>query len=210
VLKALVKKIFGGNDKKSRSLAKSRLHFVLVQDRTGLTNDQMAQFRKELVEVIQRYFTIDETGFDISYERHEESTTLLINSPVVVKRQEAIGGKVGSSPKSSGTKNGTEGIHSPSSRSSATPGATKPPTSEPVQTAAAPHSSPSALKDDDARTKDLTVSSSTAKSSSGTAKSTGKAQQVGSQSVKQPKGGKRVRRQKKRRASRASSASANA
>ncbi|NBW41708.1 cell division topological specificity factor MinE, partial [bacterium] len=85
MLKALVKKIFGGNDKKSRSLAKSRLHFVLVQDRTGLTNDQMAQFRKELVEVIQRYFTIDETGFDISYERHEESTTLLINSPVVVK-----------------------------------------------------------------------------------------------------------------------------
>ena len=96
MLKALVKKIFGGNDKKSRSLAKSRLHFVLVQDRTGLTNDQMAQFRKELVEVIQRYFIIDETGFDISYERHEESTTLLINSPVVVKRQEAIGGNVGS------------------------------------------------------------------------------------------------------------------
>ncbi|MCI5065761.1 cell division topological specificity factor MinE [bacterium] len=88
MFRALATKIFGGSSE-SKALAKSRLHFVLVQDRTGLSNEQMAQFRGELVEVIQRYFDIDERGFDISYEREDESTTLVINSPVVVRRKGA-------------------------------------------------------------------------------------------------------------------------
>ena len=96
MFKAIARKLFGGN-RDSKAVAKSRLHFVLVQDRTGLSNDQMAKFRGELVEVIQRYFVIDEQGFDINYERRDESTTLVINSPVVVKRQEGVGGRVGSS-----------------------------------------------------------------------------------------------------------------
>lgn len=70
----------------SKSVAKSRLHFVLVQDRTGLTNDEMAKFKKELVGVIQKYFMISEDGFDINYKRESDSTTLVINSPVKVRR----------------------------------------------------------------------------------------------------------------------------
>ncbi len=94
MLGRLFKGLFG-SDKKSKSLAKSRLHFVLVQDRTGLTNEEMSNFRSEMVEVMQRYFVIDEQGFDIDYQRDGETTTLLINSPVVVKRQEAINGIAG-------------------------------------------------------------------------------------------------------------------
>lgn len=93
MLNALAK-IFGSK-RQSGSLAKSRLHFVLVQDRAGLTNEEMSSFRKELVEVIERYFMIDEQGFDIDYEREGEATTLVINSPVVVRRQEGVGGNVG-------------------------------------------------------------------------------------------------------------------
>ncbi|MCB0321383.1 MAG: cell division topological specificity factor MinE [Bdellovibrionales bacterium] len=92
-----IKKIFGSSGE-SKSTAKSRLHFVLVQDRTGLSNDQMAKFRGELVEVIQRYFIIDEQGFDIDYERSGETTKLIINSPVVVRRQEALNGVAGARP----------------------------------------------------------------------------------------------------------------
>ena len=71
---------------RSKSLAKSRLSFVLAQDRTGLTNEEMSKFRRELVAVIEKYFEIDESAFDIAYKRETDSTTLLINSPVNVKR----------------------------------------------------------------------------------------------------------------------------
>lgn len=80
-----IQKLFGG-EKHSKDVARSRLHFVLVQDRTGLTNDEMLGFKKEMMAVIERYFVINEKGFDISYKREGDSTTLLINSPVVVKR----------------------------------------------------------------------------------------------------------------------------
>jgi septum formation topological specificity factor MinE len=59
---------------------------VLVQDRTGLTNDEMAGFREEMVKVIEKYFVIDKEGFDIKYHRLADTTTLLINSPVIVRR----------------------------------------------------------------------------------------------------------------------------
>ena len=197
MLKALAKKIFGSNDKKSRSLAKSRLHFVLVQDRTGLTNDQMAQFRKELVEVIQRYFIIDETGFDISYERHEESTTLLINSPVVVKRQEAIGGNVGSGTVTGGSSSakGAKSTRSPELNKKTTPSIGQVDKSGPLAKSPAASSNRQAATVKSAENSGATEKKVASKSSSidGSA----------------PKG-KRIRRQKKRRASTASSASANA
>lgn len=83
MLKAL-KNLFGSNQ--SKNAAKNRLHFVLVQDRAGLSSEEISQFRKELVSVIEKYFVIDEEGFDINYKRESEFTTLLINSPIVVRR----------------------------------------------------------------------------------------------------------------------------
>jgi cell division topological specificity factor len=87
---SLFKKLLGRDwfGSESKSLAKSRLSFVLVQDRTGLTNEELAKFKREMIEVIDRYFVIDEHGFDISYQRDNDTTTLLINSPIIVRRQE--------------------------------------------------------------------------------------------------------------------------
>lgn len=84
-----------GKDKESKSVAKSRLSFVLVQDRTGLTTDDLAGFKSEMIGVLQKYFVIDESGFDVSYKREKELTTLVINSPVIVKRQASIDHNVG-------------------------------------------------------------------------------------------------------------------
>lgn len=99
---AALKRLFGANGassndvRYSKSLAKSRLSFVLIQDRTGLTQEEISNFKKEMVAVIEKYFVIDETGLDVSYKRETESTTLVINSPVVVKRQEGFKHRVGS------------------------------------------------------------------------------------------------------------------
>jgi len=97
VFAALREKIFG--QKASKSLAKSRLHFVLVQDRTGLNNDELAGFKEEMVKVIEKYFVIDKTGFDVSYKRSGEATTLFINSPIIVRRQDTPDNDVGARKK---------------------------------------------------------------------------------------------------------------
>ncbi len=81
-----IKKMLFGESNESKDVAKSRLHFVLVQDRTGLTNEEMAGFREEMVKVIEKYFVIDKEGFDIKYHRLADTTTLLINSPVLIRR----------------------------------------------------------------------------------------------------------------------------
>jgi cell division topological specificity factor len=78
----------------SNVVAKSRLQLVLVQDRAGLSNEELAQFRRELMDVIQKYFVIDESGFDVNYQRSDDETTLSINSPIVVRREGEKGGQL--------------------------------------------------------------------------------------------------------------------
>ncbi|MBX7138524.1 MAG: cell division topological specificity factor MinE [Oligoflexia bacterium] len=90
---------FFSNKAASKSIARSRLHFVLVQDRTGLTNEEMASFKSEMCSVIEKYFVIDKQGFDIEYKRETEMTTLVINSPIVVRRQEGQKHSAGSKHK---------------------------------------------------------------------------------------------------------------
>ena len=75
-----------GSGEASQVVARSRLQLVLVQDRTGLSNEEMLSFKREMMGVIEKYFVVNAEGFDISYRREGDSTTLLINSPVVVKR----------------------------------------------------------------------------------------------------------------------------
>ena len=116
MLNSLKQRIFGLPRRAggaSGARARNRLQFVLVQDRSGLTGEEMARLREELLGVMERYFVIDKAGFDISYKRETQSTMLLINSPVVVRRQERMGGKVGAkhpplSPKEEKGAVGTE------------------------------------------------------------------------------------------------------
>ena len=81
VLKSLFSRESG-----SKIQAKNRLQFVLVQDRAGLNNDELAGFRKELLSVIEKYFIVKEGDFGIDYKRDGNTTKLTINSPVVAKR----------------------------------------------------------------------------------------------------------------------------
>ncbi|MCB9030327.1 MAG: cell division topological specificity factor MinE [Deltaproteobacteria bacterium] len=87
---ALKDRLFGD---KSNSVAKGRLHVVLVQDRSGLNNEEMADFRQDLVKVLQTYFVIDDQGVEVSYERESDSTTLVINTPVLRRKPQVLNGK---------------------------------------------------------------------------------------------------------------------
>jgi cell division topological specificity factor len=88
VFAALKEKVFG--IKSSKNQAKGRLHLVLVQDRTGLSGDEMGTFKSDLLAVLKRYFVIDDGGLDVQYQRESNSTTLVINSPVLRKKPAVV------------------------------------------------------------------------------------------------------------------------
>jgi len=74
------KSIFGKGP--STSAAKNRLQMVLVQDRSGISSNDMEDFKSELFEVINKYFTMDSKSLDVSWERTDSETALVINTPV--------------------------------------------------------------------------------------------------------------------------------
>lgn len=67
----------------SKQTAKNRLQMVLVQDRSGLTSDEMDLFKRDLMDVIARYFVVERNALDIEWQRNDNTTALIINTPVV-------------------------------------------------------------------------------------------------------------------------------
>ena len=67
----------------SHNTAKNRLQMVLVQDRSGLSNDEMNDFKKDLLDVISKYFVLENTAVDINWERENQATALVINTPIM-------------------------------------------------------------------------------------------------------------------------------
>ena len=60
---------------------------VLVQDRSGLSSQDMDNFRKDLLNVIVTYFDLESKDIDIQWSRKDGSTALVINTPVMVKKK---------------------------------------------------------------------------------------------------------------------------
>ena len=85
VLSSLASRIFSRGN--SKAAAKNRLEMVLVQDRTGLNTSEMDNFRKDLLEVICKYFVLGSKDVDIEWQRSDDdgSTALIVNTPVSSK-----------------------------------------------------------------------------------------------------------------------------
>ena len=71
-----------GMGRYSNGVAKNRLQMVLVQDRSGLSSEEMESFRGDLMGVISKYFVVENQGVGIEWKRTESSTALIINTPV--------------------------------------------------------------------------------------------------------------------------------
>ena len=56
---------------------------VLVQDRSGLTPQEMEFFRRDLLDVFTKYFVLERKNLEIDWERAEHSIALVINTPVM-------------------------------------------------------------------------------------------------------------------------------
>lgn len=88
MLETLKNKIFGNSF--SKQTAKNRLQMVLVQDRSGLTTEEMELFRKDLLEVISKYFHMEKRDLEIEWHRSDSETALMINTPVVGRVRAAL------------------------------------------------------------------------------------------------------------------------
>jgi cell division topological specificity factor len=75
-----IKNLFGA--KKSRDVAKGRLHLVLAHDRTGLEGGRLQEMRAEIAAVINKYVTIDVDEVDIQIETRSRTTQLLVSSSI--------------------------------------------------------------------------------------------------------------------------------
>lgn len=72
--------IFGRSSSKGE--AKNRLEMVLVQDRSGLSANDMEVFQKEILSVITKFFVLEKKGLEIEWKRADGSTALVINTPI--------------------------------------------------------------------------------------------------------------------------------
>ncbi len=76
--------------KNSSSVAKERLKLVLIHDRAGTSpsSDLMEKLKKDIVEVISKYFDVCEEGFDVEIENtsdisgNSSATRLSANIPI--------------------------------------------------------------------------------------------------------------------------------
>ncbi len=78
----LLKKLMNKGDD-SKDIAKRRLKFALLTDKLDIKTDTLGNLQKDLVEVISRYFEIDQESINIDIQRSEESSALIFNTPII-------------------------------------------------------------------------------------------------------------------------------
>lgn len=68
--------------KATNEIAKERLTFILVQDRSQLPPAQMEKMKEELVAVIGKYFDIDRGQIRLNVERQEGKQVVETSIPI--------------------------------------------------------------------------------------------------------------------------------
>ena len=84
---SIFERLFNRNSSKSGSVAKNRLHLVLVHDRSDLSPGKMDQLKDDLIQVISKYVEIDKTGIDIALTKDENQSRLTAQIPLLGARQ---------------------------------------------------------------------------------------------------------------------------
>ncbi|MGI6357805.1 MAG: cell division topological specificity factor MinE [Bacillota bacterium] len=73
--------------KGSRGQAKERLQLILVHDRSSLAPEMLEELKRRIMEVIEEFVEIDESGLMIDLEQSDEAAALITNIPIkAVKR----------------------------------------------------------------------------------------------------------------------------
>jgi cell division topological specificity factor len=81
MLSSLLEKFLGKN--RSKDVAKKRLQFALIYDQIEVSEETLQDLQRDVVEVISRYFVIDEGSLKLDIRREKEASALVVNTPIV-------------------------------------------------------------------------------------------------------------------------------
>ena len=84
MLNAVMKKFFHKSN--SKDTAKKRLQFALVYDRLEVSDDILKNMQNEIVDVITRYFVIDQNQIKLDITRQDDLSALVLNTPIISAR----------------------------------------------------------------------------------------------------------------------------
>lgn len=82
MLEALIRKVMGRRDD-SKEVAKKRLKFALIYDKLEVSDDILKDLHRDILEVIGRYFEIDQKAFKLDIRRSDEFSALVVNTPIL-------------------------------------------------------------------------------------------------------------------------------
>lgn len=78
----LIKK-WRGTKTTSSQAAKKRLKFAIVYDNLEVSDEVLDSLKHDIIEVISRYFEIDKQGISLDIDRSDESSALVLNTPIL-------------------------------------------------------------------------------------------------------------------------------
>jgi cell division topological specificity factor len=82
-INTFISRFFGRDEaESSKNMAKERLRLVLVHDRLDVSEHVMNALRVDLLNVIGKYFGIDEGALEVSLSRETEGMALVANIPI--------------------------------------------------------------------------------------------------------------------------------
>lgn len=81
MLNSLIQKFFGKSN--SSDTAKKRLQFALIYDQMEVSEETLHNLQKDVVEVVSRYFVIDENSIKLDIQRNKDISTLVVNTPIL-------------------------------------------------------------------------------------------------------------------------------
>lgn len=87
-LNELINRIFGKDERTPKAMARDRLRVVLMHDRAALPAPVMEELRREMFQLLSRYFDIDDTA-SVTLEDSDDAVALVANVPIRRTRQQA-------------------------------------------------------------------------------------------------------------------------
>jgi len=73
----------GQREPSSRDVAKQRLQFVLVHDRTNISPGMLETLKEEIVTVISKRVEVDRAAVQVTFTQHRNESKLVADIPLV-------------------------------------------------------------------------------------------------------------------------------
>ena len=79
-------RLFHGNHKNSKTIAKERLRLVLAHDRSGIPPELLNVMKNEIIVAISKHVRVDRDGIEVNLSQTRGHTRLLADIPIVSTR----------------------------------------------------------------------------------------------------------------------------